>query len=129
MAKMSDLFDGEVHYIDPVKDFKVPTVTVVKGWDEDEDELDELGPYESPSPLPLWHDNPATYNKNGPLPFQLEEASWASLSIALGSLCTIVGGSRVAHEHVAYGSKNEMLQPTYTFKFEPGKTGFQKGRL
>lgn len=122
---LNSLFDGWATMLDPQTDFVGDERQYVVDWEEAEDE--DLQPYESPSPIPVYGPWPNGAFTAGRMPYQAEQMSWAALVIALQSLSSIIGGRADAHQHTTYGpeGKGPMDQPTYSFRFVPGKDGWQ----
>jgi hypothetical protein len=116
------LFDGWATMIEPGEDFEYETREHIIDWNVDEDE--ELGPYESPSPEPVFASNPAVFDKNEPLPYHTQSMCWAAFSIALRSLSEIIGGKADAYQHNDY-TDGKLNPPKYSFRFVPGETGWQ----
>jgi hypothetical protein len=123
---IEDLFDGWVHYLEPDSDFDVPGDTVCLGIEQDEDE--DLQPYESGTPIVTWQRKPGAYGDGKEPEGRSEEATWGGVTLSTGSLVEIIGGSRKAYQENTYDEKHNITR-RYSFQFIPGDTGFQEGRL
>jgi hypothetical protein len=126
---LSSLFDGWMTMLDPDVDFVWTERSHILSWEEDEDEI--LGPYESPTPIPVLSEWPGgewnTPDGKSVMPFHYEQMAWAGFNLALQTLSKIVGGKPEAYQHVSYGpdGKGPMDRPTYSFRFVAGETGWQ----
>ncbi len=118
---LSSLFDGWMTEIEPGTDFEAEERWAILDWQEDEDE--ELGPYESPSPIPVYS-SAQGYYPAGEIPFQREQSAWAGFVLAAKSLADLIGGSTDAYQTGSY-TNGKMDQPVYKFKFMQGETGWQ----
>lgn len=124
MDSLNDLFDGWTHYLVPNEDFTADEPRVfVSSWDEEDE---ELGSYESPSPNPVWENGKVT---DVLAPFIQEQMSWGGVVLALKSLTTIIGGTCIAYQHNTYDKANKLEEPTFSYQFMPGDSGYQEGRL
>lgn len=121
------LFDGWLNYLEPEEDFSVPANLVPREIDGDEDE--DLAFGESCTPIVDWAEK-ANWTDPERLPGQHEEMAWAGLSLALGSLCEIVGGKKNSYQENQWSPDRKKIEERrYAFQFKPGETGFQGGRL
>ena len=127
-SPFSTLFSGWMIVVEPEDDFAIDDRKHIASWDEPEDE--ELGPYESPTPMPVFTEWPGKWNTpdgRSSLPYHYEQMAWAGFSLGLQSIAKLIGGTPRAHQHNTYGEdgKGPMDRPTYTFRFEQGAEGWQ----
>lgn len=121
---LSDLFDGEQHWFAAGLDFEVGTNTFRLEVEDEEDLL----PFESGSPILIATDGKAIYPA-GPLPFQAESSAWAGVSMSLKALAFCIGGVAESYEHTQYDEMGKKAEPAFSFRFKPGQTGYQGGRI
>lgn len=105
--KISELFDGETHWLVPGELFpEGGAAQVIVDWEELEEE-DELSPFEAPSMEPILADKRASYKYDNRPELADVEQAWGSFSIALTSFAQICGFEKKQYQH---GTKAESVQ-------------------
>lgn len=124
---LHSLFDGWATVLEPDEDFVWQDRKHILDFDEPEDE--DLGPYESPTLIPIVTDWPQGWfntpdGKSG-IPYHYQSMAWSSFNLGLQSLAKIIGGRGEAFQTNTYDETGKLEQPTYNFRFHPGELGWQ----
>lgn len=119
--KLSLLWDGEQHWLEPGGLFLDDgSAHVIDGFEELEEE-DVLSPFESPSRTPILRDTSFgwdTEEYRRKFPLRRAEQSWGSLSICLTAFATIAEVSKKQYEHVWPGIGSERDRAKWSFMTE-----------
>lgn len=128
VVRLADLFDGEMHLLEPGEDFTWPVDKVIVGWEEvDEDE--PLGPYESPALEPVFSDTPYLHGAWLKEPRDKEKhqigQGWGSFSVAMSTFV-----------HLTKSQKHQMQRcfrspapDVFEFQFKPIEGEWQGGPI
>jgi hypothetical protein len=124
---MHTLFNGWMTMLDPDEDFVWDDRQNVLGWEEMEDE--DIGPYESPTMVPMMSPWPAgwfnTTDGKSAVPYHHEQMAWAAFSLSLKTIAKIIGGKADSYQHNDYEEAGVTPRPSYSFRFTPGESGWQ----
>lgn len=128
MAKLSELFDGEMHFLKPDEDFSTASHGYVADWEEI-DEEEDLDPYETAILVPVLRRRPAVY-PNGEPEGWAEQRAWGSLSVKMGSLAAVLGFKREQYQHNEFDANKILVARRYSFVLkDSGELGYEGGKI
>ena len=115
--KLSRMFDGELHWLEPGEYFPTNGVDLrIKGWEIGEEE-DILSPFESPTQEPILEQGWKRSEELQKLfPMADTEQAWGALSINLSCLATIMGFTKKQYQHVWPGPGAVQGQIKWSFQ-------------
>jgi len=110
-VKLSELFDGEIHALQPGTDFG-PARMVVKDWTVTDGET--LSPYELPTAVPILTKTGS--NPDPRLPMAEIEQGWGAFCVSMSSLCRVLGVDKNMHQGNTYDSKGSLATSEFIFQ-------------
>lgn len=119
--KLSLIWDGEQHWLQPGVLFSEEgAAQVIDGFEELEEE-DILSPFESPSRTPILRDTKHAWDTEAyrrKFPLRRMEQAWGSLSVCLTAFATIAEIDKKQYEHVWPGIGSERGRVKWSFATE-----------
>lgn len=112
---LSDLFDGQLHMMQPGEHFNDARHVVLTMEEAEEEE--PLDPYETPSQVAMIAE---TGQVGRILPDQQYSQGWGALSLCLGAAARLLGGTKDQYQHNHYDAKSKYESSEFSFLFKPG---------
>jgi hypothetical protein len=124
--KLSSLFDGDTHELEPGVDFESDVVQALDGF-EVVSEDEEIEHWESPTLRPVFSDRSGSTTANTIPGFDAQQG-WGSLALAMSGLCRCLGVDKEQYQHNHYSPDGKVfLGTTYTFRLKASEEDYWAG--